>query len=87
MFDRLMCPTGTKIWEKTSAQLLSLAFSVLVARGLYRDVMIKRQNTVLLLEELFKESLDASKYSEHLPDRGKMYNVWVGHRPQRQKTS
>ena len=50
MFDHIMRPNDTDIWEKTSAQLLSLAFSVLVARGVYSDdVTIKRHNTVLLV--------------------------------------
>ena len=57
MCDHIMCPNDTDIWEKTSAQLLSLAFSVLVARDVYSDdVTIKRHNTALLVVESFKLS-------------------------------
>ena len=73
MFDHIMCPNDTDIWEKTSAQLLSLASSVLVARDVYSDdVTIQRHNTALLVVESFKERLNASKPSEHPPDGGKM---------------
>ena len=78
MFDHIVCPNDTDIWEKMSAQLLSLAFSVLVTRDVYSDdVTIKRHNTALLVVEPFKERLNASKPSEHPPDRGTMRNVWV----------
>ena len=74
MLDHMVCPNDTDIWEKTSAQLMSLAFSVLVARDVYSDdVTIKRHNTAaLLVVESFEERLNASKPSEHPPDVGKM---------------